>query len=131
LDESESIIIDSFQKRDIQITRLQANLIAKNLGCDPLLIGLFSKFLRSDDTPISLLSNNVIDLFIQRNLEEIAQKSLSHFQHFEYNEEYSEKPGLDFYLSTSNEKYERVWGLFSSATLCNNSRFGRQVGRGE
>ena len=86
MDESESIIIYAFQKRDTKITRLQANLIAKNLGCDPLLIGLFSKLLRPNDTPISLLSNNVIDLFIQRNLEEIAQKSPSHFQSFEYNE---------------------------------------------
>ena len=85
-DEAESIIINAFQKRDTQITRLQANQIAKNLGCDPLLIGLFVQFLRHDDIQISLLSKDVIDLFIQRNLEEIAQKSFSHFQSSEYNE---------------------------------------------
>lgn len=86
LDESESIIINAFQKSDTQITRLQANQIAKNLGCDPLLIGLFVKILRRDDIQISLLSKDVIDIFIQRNLEKIAQKSISHFQSSEYNE---------------------------------------------
>ncbi len=85
-DESESIIIDAFQKQDTQITRLQANQIAKNLGCDPFLIGLFVQFLRHNDIQISLLSKDVIDLFIQRNLEEIAQKSVSHYQCSEYNE---------------------------------------------
>lgn len=82
--EAESLIFNAFQKCDNPITRLQANQVAKKLGCDPLLIGLFSQFLRHEDTDVSHLLSDVIEHFIQRNLDEIAQKSASHFQGFEY-----------------------------------------------
>jgi hypothetical protein len=85
-EEAESIILSASQKCDKHMTRLQANQIAKNLGFDPLLIGLFTHFLRPDYNYNSLLSNEVIDVFIQKKLSEIAQKSPSQFQIIEYHE---------------------------------------------
>jgi hypothetical protein len=38
--------------------------------------------------------------------------------------EHSEKPHLGFYLSTSNAKYERVWGLFSRSGIPEDCRIG-------
>lgn len=84
LEEAESSILNAFKRCDYQITRLQANQSAKKLGCDPLLIGLFSQSLKRDDPHVSLLANDVIDMFIQRKIDEIAQKSP--FLNFEFNQ---------------------------------------------
>jgi hypothetical protein len=43
--------------------------------------------------------------------------------------ENSEKPGLGFYLSTSNEKYGWIRGVFSRATVCKCCGIRRQAGR--
>ena len=45
------------------------------------------------------------------------------------NNENSEKPGLGFYLSTSNEKYGWIRGVFSRATVCKCCGIRRQAGR--
>lgn len=84
LEESESLIINAFQKQGTEITRHKANQIANNLGCDPLLIGLFTSTLRKDDIQTSLISHNVIRDFIHRNLEDLSQKSPVNYLVFEY-----------------------------------------------
>jgi hypothetical protein len=43
--------------------------------------------------------------------------------------ENSEKPGLGFYLSTVNEKYGWIRGVFSRATVCKCCGIRRQAGR--
>jgi hypothetical protein len=46
-----------------------------------------------------------------------------------YTLENSEKPGLGFYLSTVNEKYGWIRGVFSRATVCKCCGIRRQAGR--
>jgi len=84
LEESESLIINAFQKQGTEITRLKANQIANTLGCDPLLIGLFTSTLRKDDIQTSLISHNVIRDFIHQNIEVLSQKSPVNYLVFEY-----------------------------------------------
>jgi len=87
IEEAETIILAILQRKDYQITRLQANQLAKQLGCDPFLIKLFSNSLKSDDPQqTTRLTNDTIGEFIQEKIDESVEKSSSAFLNLEYNE---------------------------------------------
>ena len=62
------------------------------------------------------------------SLEETVRHGGKEEDHLPKNiNENSYKPGLDFYLSTPNKRYGRVWGLFSASGIYKNRQFREQV----